>query len=90
MVEKYIFFKKKKFNGQVFFFYMIWYGLGRTIIEGLRTDSLYIMGTGIRVSQLLALLICVAGIALMVLFAVKNKKKNIKVINENNRSKTNT
>ena len=32
----------------------MWYGIGRALIEGLRTDSLYITGTGIRVSQLLA------------------------------------
>lgn len=72
-----IFYKKKKFNGQVFFFYMIWYGLGRAVIEGLRTDSLYLFGSGIRVSQLLALVICVAGIVFMTVFSVKNSKKAI-------------
>ena len=44
------FYKKKKYNGQVFFFYMIWYGLGRAVIEGMRTDSLYLFGTGISAS----------------------------------------
>lgn len=44
-----------KFNGQCFLFYVIWYGLGRTWIEGLRTDSLYLyVGSSIRVSQLVA------------------------------------
>lgn len=46
--------KKRKFDGQVFLLYLAWYGLGRVWIEGLRTDSLYLFGTGIRVSQLLA------------------------------------
>ncbi len=62
-----IFYKKKKFNGQVFYFYMIWYGLGRAVIEGLRSDSLYIAGNEyLRVSQILAALVCIAGIVLMI------------------------
>ena len=46
--------KRRKFDGEVFALYVAWYGLGRAWIEGLRTDSLYLFGTGIRVSQLLA------------------------------------
>ena len=47
--------KRRKFDGQCFLFYIFWYGLGRTWIEGLRTDSLYLfVGSTIRVSQLLA------------------------------------
>ena len=47
---------ERKFYGQFFTFYVAWYGLGRYMIEGLRTDSLYITGTDIRISQLLAAL----------------------------------
>lgn len=46
--------KRKKFDGEVFFIYLGGYGLGRMIIEGLRTDSLLIPHTNIAVSQLLA------------------------------------
>ena len=46
--------KRKKFNGEVFFIYLGGYGLGRMIIEGLRTDSLLLPHTNIAVSQLLA------------------------------------
>ena len=46
--------KRRKFDGEVFAAYLAWYGLGRVWIEGLRTDSLYLFHTGIRVSQLLA------------------------------------
>ena len=46
--------KRKKFTGEIFLMYLCGYGLGRCIIEGLRTDSLLIPGTGIAVSQLLA------------------------------------
>lgn len=54
--------KHRKFDGQIFFSYVAWYGLGRTWIEGLRTDSLYLFSTGLRVSQLLALVTCVASV----------------------------
>ena len=46
--------KKRKYDGQTFLQYVAWYGLGRVWIEGLRTDSLYLGNTDIRVSQLLA------------------------------------
>ena len=45
---------ERKFDGELILLYVVWYGIGRALIEGLRTDSLYITGTGIRVSQLLA------------------------------------
>ena len=49
------FYKKRRFNGQIFLGYIIWYGLGRAWIEGLRTDSLLIGNTGLRASQLVAI-----------------------------------
>lgn len=55
----------RKYDGQVFLFYVLWYGTGRAMVEGLRTDSLYIPGTGIRVSQALAA--CSAVVALIIL-----------------------
>ncbi len=69
--------KKRKFDGQMFLLYLCWYGLGRAMIEGLRTDSLYLFGTGIRVSQLLA--ICcfvVAGAVLIYRLFVKTPNPN--------------
>ena len=44
----------RRFDGQFFLYYVGWYGLGRVWIEGLRSDSLYIGSTGLRVSQLIA------------------------------------
>ena len=41
---------RRKYDGQYFAFYLLFYGIGRAWIEGLRTDSLYIGSTGIRVS----------------------------------------
>ena len=69
-------FKKKKFNGQIALMYFAWYGFGRMFLEGLRTDSLFIPGTGIRISQMLGLVLCVAAIAALIVgfvFAAKNK-----------------
>ena len=57
--------KKRRYNGQTFLQYLAWYGLGRVWIEGLRTDSLYIGSTGIRVSQLLAGLSFVVAVGVM-------------------------
>jgi phosphatidylglycerol:prolipoprotein diacylglycerol transferase len=58
---------KRKFDGEYFLIYVAWYGLGRMFIEGLRTDSLYLFGTGIRVSQLLAALSFLAASVLLIL-----------------------
>lgn len=43
----------RRFDGQIMWGYFLWYGVGRGIIEGLRTDSLYFFSTPIRVSQVL-------------------------------------
>lgn len=56
--------KCRKFDGQIFLMYIVWYGAGRFFIEGLRTDSLY-LGT-IRVSQMVAAISVVAGIILLI------------------------
>lgn len=57
----------RKFDGQIFFSYMAWYGLGRSWIEGMRTDSLYFFSTGLRISQVLAILFCVSAIIILML-----------------------
>ena len=57
--------KHRKFDGQVFLLYVAWYGLGRAWIEGLRTDSLYVGSTNLRVSQLIAILTCLLAAAIL-------------------------
>lgn len=71
--------KFRKFSGQLFLSYGIWYGLGRTFIEGLRTDSLYIGDTNLRVSQVLS--ICIVAVCAVVLVAmlIKVKKHPVKI-----------
>ena len=56
---------KRRYNGQCILIYFLWYGLGRSWIEGLRTDSLYLWNTGIRVSQLLSVLIVIVSAILL-------------------------
>lgn len=53
--------KYKKFDGQILLIYLFGYGIGRFWIEGLRTDSLMFFGTGLRVSQVLALVLVVVS-----------------------------
>lgn len=65
--------KRRKFDGEVFAFYVAWYGLGRAWIEGMRTDSLYLFGTGIRVSQLLAVVSFVGAVALVAYVRIVRK-----------------
>lgn len=57
--------KKKKFDGYVFFTYLIVYGVGRFWIEGVRTDQLKLWGTSLPVSQLVAAIMIVVGAGLM-------------------------
>lgn len=65
--------KKRKFDGQVFAGYLAWYGLGRAWIEGLRTDSLYLFGTDIRVSQAVAALSFVLAVG-WIIYVLRCKK----------------
>jgi phosphatidylglycerol:prolipoprotein diacylglycerol transferase len=67
--------KHRHFDGELFLLYLCWYGFGRFFIEGLRSDSLYIFGTGLRVSQLVAIVTFVASAILLIII---NKRKNNK------------
>jgi phosphatidylglycerol:prolipoprotein diacylglycerol transferase len=57
--------KKRRFNGELFLLYIIWYGLGRYWIEGLRTDALMVTST-LRTSQLVALVSVATAVVLLV------------------------
>ena len=66
---------RQRYAGQIFYLYLVWYGFERMIVEGLRTDSLYLpfqlFGMDIRVSQVLSFAIFVTGIV----FLIINRKK---------------
>ncbi len=57
----------KKFNGQIFWMYMLGYGIGRFWIEGVRTDQLYLWNTHIPVSQLIAGVLAAGSVIAMLI-----------------------
>ena len=58
----------RKYDGQVFLGYLIWYGVGRFFIEGLRTDSLITPVLPLRVSQVVAAVTVITAVVLMIVF----------------------
>ncbi len=68
--------KYKKFDGQIILSYGVWYGIERMIVEGLRTDSLYIASTSIRVSQVLSGILAIVCLAFLIYNFVKASKKS--------------
>ena len=70
-----IYYKHKKYDGQIFLMIFGWYGLGRMLIEGLRTDSLYLFGTSIRASQALAAVLFVVCASFLIYFAIKKPNR---------------
>ena len=79
--------KKRQYDGQCFLIYLLWYGTGRLWIEGLRTDSLYIGSTDIRVSQLLSLILAVTGLVLLIINARKKHDPEKLFVNIRNKEK---
>jgi phosphatidylglycerol:prolipoprotein diacylglycerol transferase len=69
------FYKRRKFDGECILFYVLWYGIGRAMIEGLRLDSLMI--GSVRVSQLLAIVSAAAALVLIIIFRVKAMKNGV-------------
>ena len=67
------FYKKKKYDGQIFLMYITWYGFGRMLIEGLRTDSL--MVGSFRISQVVAFLCFITGTILLITLGIRAKKQ---------------
>ena len=66
--------KRRKFDGELILIYMMWYGAGRAVIEGLRTDSLMIPNTSLRASQMLALAMVIVAAVIWVINTSKVKK----------------
>ena len=68
-----LFSKHRRFDGEMALFYCVWYGAERFLVEGLRTDSLYI--GSFRVSQVLALILCVGAAITWIIIRVMIHKK---------------
>jgi len=72
----------RKFRGQIALSYGVWYGFERSIVEGLRTDSLYIGATNIRVSQVLSIALCVVCLVLLVVKFAKYRKNPTEIVTD--------
>ena len=70
----------RKFRGQVALSYGVWYGFERSIVEGLRTDSLYIGSTNTRVSQVLSIALCVVCLVLLVVRFLRYRKNPTEIV----------
>ena len=71
---------RKSFDGFTFSFYCIWYGCGRFFIEGLRTDSLWLVPGVIRVSQVVSALIFLFGVAYVVTYICRARASGKKLL----------
>ncbi|MDO4154574.1 MAG: prolipoprotein diacylglyceryl transferase [Candidatus Fimenecus sp.] len=69
--------KAYKFSGQLILCYGVLYGAERAVVEGLRTDSLYIGSTSLRVSQVLSLVLAVTCLAILIIKFVQLKKNPV-------------
>lgn len=72
-----LFQKKKAFQGEVMLWYAGGYGIGRFIIEGIRTDQLHIKGTNIAVSQMLGLALFIFAIVADAVVRYKISQKKV-------------
>lgn len=72
IIRKYKYLKKGQLTG----FYLLWYGIIRFIIEGMRTDSL--MLGPLKIAQLVSLIFIIVGITLLIYYVKKgSKEKNL-------------
>ena len=71
-----IFRRKKRAEGQIFCFYILWYSLGRLFLEGMRNQSyiLYVIPGVLGISQLVAALLIVFAVSMIVILKKREKK----------------
>ena len=70
--------KYRKYDGEMFLMYMVWYGIGRCFIEQLRSDSLLIPMTSLPISQVISILCVIIGLALLIYFyAMQNPESKL-------------
>lgn len=69
--------KHKKFHGELCLIYLGGYGIGRAIIESIRTDQLYIHGTTIPVSEVVGIACFVVALAIDIIVRIRISKKKI-------------
>ncbi len=76
-----LYWKHKKFEGEIALLYLGGYGLGRAWIEGIRTDQLFIPGTQVPVSQVLAICLFAGAVVCDIVVRMRiRKKKNFQKV----------
>ena len=74
--------KYKQFEGEIALVYLGGYGLGRSWIEGFRTDQLHLPGTQVPVSQLLAVVLVIFSVAAYIYVMRKKKQQGASAAKE--------
>ena len=70
-----IYLKHKRFDGEIALLYFAGYGIGRALIESIRTDQLYITGTTIPVSMMLGIVMAAVSIIAIAVIRTSIRKK---------------
>lgn len=73
-----LYYKKRRYDGELILMYTCWYGFERMFVEGLRTDSLYI--GSVRVSQMLAAVLFAASLIMLIVMQIRIKKHGAPVL----------
>ncbi|MBQ8605263.1 MAG: prolipoprotein diacylglyceryl transferase [Clostridia bacterium] len=67
--------KLRKFDGEIFLWYLAWYGLGRGLMEPMRNPEFNLRLFGVRIMMVLAFAMCIASVATVIVFRVKKLGK---------------
>jgi phosphatidylglycerol:prolipoprotein diacylglycerol transferase len=86
LIATFVIYRFKKTSGQVFCFYLVWYGIGRVLVEGLRTDSL--MVGSLRLAQCIGIGSALLGIALFVILQIYKTQTPAPVLAEKEADET--
>ena len=66
---------RKKFDGEIFLLYVVWYGIGRGFLEGMRQNSYVLKLFGsVPISQMLAVISAACAILVLVYFYMNRSK----------------
>lgn len=76
-----LYWKHKRFEGEIALLYLGGYGLGRAWIEGIRTDQLFIPHSTVPVSQVLAVVLFIGAVIgdIVIRMRMKKKEQNLEI-----------
>ncbi len=71
-------------SGDLIAFYLIWYSVGRFFIEFMRTDALYVGGTGLRAAQIIGIIMAIVGVIVLIANRfIRPRKRYVDVLDKN-------